>query len=169
MAEHKWLFGLITFLSIILFNLGAIIMLSVYSFNGLTNYVAVGVYSLVLGFIIGIVINKTTESSRKLIIGSILVSLISALLIYSFISTLLSINTQTADTLVGGTEFFGIPGNPIILAAVIFVFFNLPFFINQFRIDTPDIEAKNLLLYVYGAIILAALCFVSSLALNIML
>lgn len=167
MAEHKWLFGFTVLLFIILFIIGLLILLSAFSFTGFTNYIVMAVYSLIFGFISGIVITKMTMSSRRLIMGSILVSGLSALLTFAFF-TALTMTTEQSDV-TSAIGYTGIPGNPAMLAAIIFVFFNLLFLINQLRIDTPDVEAKNLLLYVYGAIILAALCFISSLALNMIL
>lgn len=167
MAENKWLFGLTTFLSLLFFNFGLVVMLSVFSFIDNVSYFLVAAFSLIFGLICGIIINKTTDSSKKLIIGSLFISIISAVIIFFLSSLLIYLQLQmqklsdVQNGAVGGvvTDFFGTSGNPFILAVLVFIFFNLFFIINNFRNDTS--KGKNLLWYLYGLLILIALIFFS--------
>ncbi len=150
--------------------IGYLTLASSFLNTNLTFYIYSAIVCLVFGYVTGFVLNRVTHKNKILIVGGIIPSFLCAFTFF-FVDNLMlvlnkqmeALNAQNSLGVAGIGSMFGTPSNPIIIAILIVVLFNVSFIANSLMKDEPK---KDLLMYLYFFIVLVIFCIGTYFSIN---
>jgi hypothetical protein len=123
-------------------------------------YVLISIFSIVIGLMMGLILNKIAKSNKSFIIGCSVVSFLTA----TIVSIILSVQNKLAAQMqaletegMGLSGLFGNTPNSFLLGILTIIFFNITPIIIFFR--KQEKSMKDLLIYLYSFIIYIILYF----------
>jgi len=123
-------------------------------------YVLISIFSVVIGLIMSLILNKIAKSNKAYIIGCSIVSFLTA----TIVSIILLVQGKLAEQMqaletegMGLSGLFGNTPNPLLLGILTIIFFNITPMIIFFR--KQEKSMKDLLIYLYSFIIYIILYF----------